>query len=86
MNVHFGFNEIDFNRLPINLKRGMSTCFPIEEYGSDTTKADVNTNGSRVQIAAGEHPPKSIQTENCNTAVYEVLLTVTDISNHKPYN
>lgn len=64
------------------LVRGMSTCFPLLQYRSDTTKADVNANGSRVQTAAGEHPPKSIQTENYSTAVYEVLLPVTDIANH----
>lgn len=60
----------------------MSTCFSTLIYWSDTTKQDVNMNGSSVQAATAELPPKSIQTENCSTTVYEGLSPLTDMANH----
>lgn len=60
----------------------MSTCFTVLQNWSDTTKADVNMDGCSVQATTGDLPPRTIQTENNSTAVYEGLLPVADTANH----
>lgn len=63
------------------VERNVNMFYHTKTKSEVTTKADVTMDGSSVRASAGDLPPKSIQTENGNTGVYEGL-SVTDIANH----